>query len=269
VSGKSATRPDSDVVAEAFGADPALVPLLPTILSGLSALGAWPDHVETLLRRHAVLTKDSRVVDLGCGKGVLAVRIARTFHCSVTGLDLFEPFLESARVAAEHAGVTDRCVFEREDIQQVRDSRVESFDLAVLSAVGAGTFGTYADCIASIRRWVGRGGSILIGDGVLRHRLLEDAEFTGYGYYEPKKRAVQELTSCGDTLVDETPVPQATLIEENRRSLEAIREGVERAVRRCPGAREGLERFVQDQRAEMDFLEEHTIELLWLLGRTP
>ncbi len=62
-------RRTQELVAEAFGAAPELLPLLPAIFADFCALGDWPDKVGTVLRESAQLPQEAAVVDLGCGKG--------------------------------------------------------------------------------------------------------------------------------------------------------------------------------------------------------
>jgi 2-polyprenyl-3-methyl-5-hydroxy-6-metoxy-1,4-benzoquinol methylase len=53
------------------------------------------------------------VVDFGCGSGGETVEMARRGARHVTGVDILEPALESARQAARAAGLADRCQFTR------------------------------------------------------------------------------------------------------------------------------------------------------------
>jgi SAM-dependent methyltransferase len=57
--------------------------------------------------------KGKDVVDFGCGSGGETVEMARRGARHVTGVDILEPALESARQAARAAGVADRCDFTR------------------------------------------------------------------------------------------------------------------------------------------------------------
>lgn len=64
--------------------------------------------------RHADLRPGEVVLDLGCGGGIdtllAATRVGPTGRA--IGIDLLEEMCERARVAAEEAGVSDRCLFE-------------------------------------------------------------------------------------------------------------------------------------------------------------
>ena len=66
--------------------------------------------VDRLARAH----QPSRVLDIGCGSGRFAVRLAQQ-GAEVVGLDFAEQMLVLARQAAQQAGVGDRCRFVNAD----------------------------------------------------------------------------------------------------------------------------------------------------------
>jgi S-adenosylmethionine-dependent methyltransferase len=76
-------------------------------------------------------TRWLRALDVGCGTGALAVRLAR-LGVQVTLLDLSEPMLDYAKRAARDAGVTERIGFQRGDACQLADLfEAGSFDVVL------------------------------------------------------------------------------------------------------------------------------------------
>src|SRR5579864_6296130 len=63
-------------------------------------------------------TRSLRALDLGCGTGAIAVRLAR-LGLHVTLLDASAPMLDFAKRAAQEAGVTDRVVLKHGDAAQL------------------------------------------------------------------------------------------------------------------------------------------------------
>jgi SAM-dependent methyltransferase len=59
------------------------------------------------------------VLDFGCGAGEQAIEMAQHGAARVIGLDVRESVLDQARLAAEKAGVADRCVFTTEAKEKV------------------------------------------------------------------------------------------------------------------------------------------------------
>jgi cyclopropane fatty-acyl-phospholipid synthase-like methyltransferase len=225
-------RQTHELVAEAFGAAPELLPLLPALFADFTALGGWPDKVATILRESAQLPQEAAVVDLGCGKGAVSLVLAAELGYRVTGFDLFEPFLEDAASGARAAGVHHLCSFEVADIRD-RAEAVAAFDVAIFAAVGAGLY----------------------------------AKFPGYGYYERHDEALHQLTAHGDVMVREILISSEEFTEQNLRDLESIRRGVQRLSQTHVQHREQLKQFLASQETEYTFLNKHTTEAVWLLRR--
>ena len=262
----SMERKARELVAEAFGAAPELLPLLPAIFEDLLALGGWPDKVATVLRESAQLPREAAVVDLGCGKGAVSLILAAELGYRVTGLDLFKPFLEDAASGARAAGVDHLCSFEVADIRD-RAEDGDVFDVAVFAAVGASLYGDYSDCVAGIRRWTRPNGYMVISDGFLRHPIPHSAKFHGYEYYRPHDETLRQLTAHGDVMVCQILISSEEFAEQNLRDLECIRRQVQNLSQTHSQHREPLKQFLASQEAEYTFLNEHTTEAIWLLRR--
>ena len=57
------------------------------------------------------ITKESKLLDLACGKGMYTVRIAEITGCSYTGVDLAEHYIEECKKWAASHGVTEQGEF--------------------------------------------------------------------------------------------------------------------------------------------------------------
>ncbi len=73
-------------IAGSLDADPVLIPFLPELLADLDELGSSAEQVVGVLAPLA-LPRAARVLELGCGKGVVAVRLASEFGFSVLAVD--------------------------------------------------------------------------------------------------------------------------------------------------------------------------------------
>ncbi len=255
---------DSDrQIAAAFGIEPVLLPVLPELLADVWVLGSWPEYIVHLLRSAATLPEGASVVDLGCGKGAVAIPIARDLSFRVHGIDLFPPFLAEARARAESAGVSELCRFEEGDLRQaVRAGR--RYDVAVLAGVGA--IGDHGRTVWEVRRIVRPGGALVIDDGF----LADDAgpRRPGYEYYRSRGETIRELRSHGDRLIQERLVPAEELKQYNRTNTESIRRRAAELAARRPDLAEALERYLQSEEEECAFLESRTTAAIWLLERS-
>ena len=64
--------------------------------------------------------QSGRIIDVGCGFGGTAIFLAREFpESEVLGIDLSEPLLQLANLAAQKAGLGTRVKFEKGDVHQI------------------------------------------------------------------------------------------------------------------------------------------------------
>jgi len=146
-------------MAQAFDATPELLPFIPELLADLWALGSWLDVIVELLRPLCLPVETTRVLDLGCGKGAVALTLAREFGFQALGVDFFEPFIQEAGERAEEMGVASRCRFICADM---RDALREAsdFDVVIFASVG-GVLGRFDECVAKLRQSVRPGGYVV------------------------------------------------------------------------------------------------------------
>jgi SAM-dependent methyltransferase len=255
-------RQSRQQVADAFGIDLELLPLLPEVLADIWELGSWPERILELLRDYTDLEPGATVLDLGCGKGAVAVTVARELDFEVHGIDLFLPFLEEARRRAEGANLGDRCRFEAGDIRDAVQN-LTGFEVVVLAAVGAGGFGEYSDCLGHLRQTLRPGGYVVIDDGFLVGQAA--SKRVGYEYYRSHQDTVQQLQSRGDRIVQELQISRSELEECNARNMNLIRLRAGEAARENPELAASLERYVESEEAECRFLENETTAAIWLL----
>jgi SAM-dependent methyltransferase len=112
------------------------------------------------------LARGGRVVDLGCGKAELVLRILERHEVSAVGVDLSPYFLAEARQEAAQRVPEAHLELRREDAARA-ELAPESFDLAI--AVGAGgIWERHGDALHALARLVGPGGHVLLGDGYWR-----------------------------------------------------------------------------------------------------
>jgi SAM-dependent methyltransferase len=94
-----------------------------TSVEELAGLDQW--HVEGLvptrrLAELAAVTGGDLVLDAGCGMGGPARYLAKTYGCTVHGLDMTLPYLETADLLTELTGLGDKVHLERGDVTDIR-----------------------------------------------------------------------------------------------------------------------------------------------------
>ncbi len=255
-----AERLAEEMVAYALEIDPELLPYASELLSDLDALGS---DVTTIVAAIADLELEAAtVVDLGSGKGAVAIAIARDLGLSVYGIELFEPFVQIARDAAEAAGVAGRCRFSHGEIGQLAGATAP-VDVAVFAALGD-VLGPLDVTVGIIRRYVRPGGHLVINDCCRREGATES--FPGFENSGTLADTRRLLTAHGDELVAELLEPDNDDHYDNEGSLIAARAA--ELARRRPELGSRLRAFVDSQLAEYEFLGQHTIGVVWVLRRS-
>jgi SAM-dependent methyltransferase len=114
------------------------------------------------------LDETSRVLDLGCGRAELALRIIERFGSTVVAVDHSEFMLDAARERAQWTGVLGKLQLDDSDIRNFA-ADPETFHLTVMLGAG-GIAGGMAGICRQLKEWTRGGGYILIGDGYWRRK---------------------------------------------------------------------------------------------------
>lgn len=86
------------------------------------------------LIKKANIKKGSKVLDVGCGLGKTACRLASELGCKVTGIDIMPKMVEQAKAKAKKAGVTDKVTFMEGDARKLPFADA-SFDTVLVESV--------------------------------------------------------------------------------------------------------------------------------------
>ena len=151
---------------------------MPELLADINVLGADAELIVAALRELGVAGQ-STVVDLGRGKGGVAIAIAASLGCQVIGIELFEPFIAIARRAAEAVGVERLCRFVHGGIGDLAET-LPPADVVVYAALGD-VLGPLDMTMALIRCYARPDGYVIVNDSYLRDG--DAARFPGFEHY--------------------------------------------------------------------------------------
>jgi SAM-dependent methyltransferase len=256
-------RSEEEMIAYALEVTPSLLPYIPELLADLEELGSDAGLVVDVLRELDP-PRGSRVIDLGCGKGATAIKIASELGHHVLGIDLFEPFVDACNESAGAADVAALCEFRQGDILKLVDV-VESADAVIFAALGD-VLGPLDKTVGVIRRFAKPGGLVLVSDGYIRGGASGD--FPCFENYVGHEESIRRLTSCGDCLIREVAEPEAPEGDGGVVESRLIRARAERIAARHPELREELLVYAEEQAAEYLFLRESFVGTLWVLRRS-
>jgi len=112
------------------------------------------------------LEEASRVLDLGCGRAELGLRIIERFGATVVAVDNSSIMLDAARERAEWTGALAKLHLDDVDIRDFQ-ADPETFHLSVMLG-GGGIGGGIVGICKQLKTWTRPGGYVLIGEGYWR-----------------------------------------------------------------------------------------------------
>ena len=249
-------------LAASLETTPELLPYLGELLADLWALGGNPGVVVELLRPLDLALGSTRVLDLACGKGALAIPLASELGFRIDGVDLYPSFVADAKRRAAAAGVGDRCRFEVGDLRRRLRPR-KAYDVVLYASVGV--LGRQDAAVSELRRAVPPGGYLVIDDGFLAGGSPLDR--AGYEIYAGYEETVRSLESHGDRILRQVRIDPRELRRTNRRDTERIRRRAEALCARHPESAGLLRAYVERQEKECAVLEAFFVSAVWLLAR--
>ncbi|WP_184043046.1 methyltransferase domain-containing protein [Roseospira visakhapatnamensis] len=233
---------------------------LPFLLQDLPSLSGDDQDVIDVLKE-AGLPKGCAVLDLGCGRGDITIRLAKAFDAHVTGFEGHTGFVRQARQAAEAAGLSARCRFVAGDLRGAFSEEAR-YDAVLMVAVGP-VLGDMATTVGALRTLTKPGGLIVIGDGYLEHGTPPTDAYVDYA-----DRATTEasLIRFGDTIVarrERSP----TLAAFNDLTLTAVPRRAEDLKAKHPEIAADLDAYVARQIEEVALMDGPVVPVTWALRR--
>jgi len=250
-------------ITEYFDVTRELIPYIPELLADLWALGSSPELIVEWLRPLGLPPNSTHVLDAGCGKGAVAITLAKEFDFQVLGVDFFQPFVSEAKEKARERGVAGLCQFEYADIRDTL-RKTRDFDIVIYAAVD-GVLGEFNQCVGQLRQSIRPGGYMIIDDGFLA--TTTKIEFPGYEHYVSREETLLQLTSHGDTLLREKISSAEDMKALNRRNTKLISKRAEQLAQRHPEIADSFLRYVEQQKRESKILETEMSSAVWLIQK--
>jgi len=237
------------------GESTAIIPYLPYLLQDLWELGAMPNEINNLISSHIPITKDTRILDLACGKGAVSINLAKSFGCRVKGIDIIPEFIDYAEKKAYENGVENLCQFQVEDINQSVTTE-KDYDIVIYAAVGD-VLGDIHDTILKLKDTVVKEGYILIDDA-----------YSNKGNQETYASHQQWLTAFRDTrvkLVAEKTADENGMEAINQYNQACIIKRAQELQAAHPDQADLFAAYIQSQQKEIDDLQGDIAGVVWLL----
>ncbi|MFH0882277.1 MAG: class I SAM-dependent methyltransferase [bacterium] len=146
-------------VLKAMGITQEMAPYLPTLLQDLETLGPPLAALLDLLEG-THLARESRLLDLACGRGDHTLAAVQRFGCSALGVDGFPPFVEIANRRARDLDLSNRCRFLVDDLLNP-DHDWGKADITLFLSVGL-IWGDWLSTLRALRTTLAPGGCLVV-----------------------------------------------------------------------------------------------------------
>ena len=230
----------------------ALFPHLPYILQDSWEIGTPPEAVINIIQKHCPVetghAPSLQILDLGCGKGAVSVKVAATLKCNCYGIDGISEFIEICKAKAQEYDVETLCRFEVGDIREKIET-LDKFDVIILGAIGQ-AFGDYYATLSTLSEHLTPNGIIIINDA-----YADDTIECKHPLVLHLQDLLRQTQQAGMELIDEcTDAPTNYAAE-----YENLQKRCKELMIKYPEKASLFERYAHSQVDEYDALENRMI----------
>ncbi|MCL2520948.1 MAG: class I SAM-dependent methyltransferase [Spirochaetaceae bacterium] len=245
-----------------------LLPFLPYLLQDFWTLGSEPKVMAQLLKDYANLPPQAKVLELACGKGAVAIKIAQELQVKVKGIDIIIAFTEVAAQKACEYKVDNLCRFTVDDINEAVQTE-RDYDVVILGGVGSDVLGGPAQTLSKLKAPLKAGGYILIDEVYLNANAKHtDLQYDKNEYlYENEWLAL--FKEAGLQLV-KTILASDIEASENLdkvTGMAAITQRANELMLKYPAEKELFASYIRSQQAEYNDLDDSLVGVAWLLKK--
>jgi ubiquinone/menaquinone biosynthesis C-methylase UbiE len=249
------------IVKSLDGLEFGLFPYLSYLLQDLWEIGASPDIIIELLKKNKLVTKESKILDLGCGKGAVLIKMIKEFGCEGYGIDALPEFIEEANKYAKKNKVEKNCVFKIGDIRRLVDD-LKGYDVVILGSIGP-VFGDIKTTLLKINKCIKDDGLVILDDGY----LSEDSQLKSPIYIK-ESDTLKQFDSAKMKVVDQIKLSSDMIRKSNTKIYSQIHKRSLEMMKDYPEDQSIFEGYLKSQEEENDLLENHITCVTWLLKKT-
>ncbi len=244
------------------GSDKELFPFLPYILQDIWEIGADPDTIINIIRKHYKHYADINILDLGCGKGAVSVKLSATLGCSCHGIDAIPEFIAYANQKANEYKVAHLCNFETGDIRE-RIQHLSGYDSIILGAIGP-VFGDYYATLTRLADCLNDQGIIIIDDA-----YIEDNSDFSHPLIYKQNTILQHIDQSGMELVDIQSFDKEQIRVADDFIYHHLKNRCDELIQKHPDKKHLFENYVKKQEFEIDVLMNKVIATTMVIRKKP
>lgn len=227
--------------------DTAIVPFLPYIFQDWWELGTPSETVLKIIQNHYKTYSNLQILDLGCGKGAVSVKLAKALNCKCYGIDGIPEFIAEAKEKAKEYGVDTLCRFEVGDVRE-KIEELDTFDVFIFGATGP-IFDNYYTALTALSEHLTDEGIIVIEEA-----YIDDISTFQHPPLVTRTALLKQFEEAGMKLIDET-VGKHSEFADSAEDMKSITKRCNELKIKFPEKSLLFENYVQNQASEYDVLE--------------
>lgn len=239
---------EESVISALDGTDAEIYAHLPYILQDLWEIGTSPEIVIELVKKHSTNYHNLKILDLGCGKGAVSIKLADSLGCNCYGIDAIQEFINYARFKAEELKVDSLCKFETGDIR-ILVNELSGFDVIILGAIGP-VLGDYFTTLNKLSGCMNENAVIIIDDG-----YIEDGSKFTHPLIFKKTDIKQQIEKTDMRLIDSVIVDPDKLSAADDHAYNCIKNRCKELIAKYPHNTCLFENYLNKQAEENNVLE--------------
>ncbi len=243
---------EESVVIAMDGSDKELFPFLPYILQDIWEIGTDPDAIIKLIRKYCNNFTELKVLDLGCGKGAVSVKVSQTLGCTCYGIDAIPEFVKFAQQKAIEYKVSHLCIFEIGDIREkVKD--LSGYDVVILGAIGP-VFGNYFSTLSTLKKRINENGIFIIDDAYIN----DNSDFSHPLMFK-KSEILKQIEKTGMELVENDIMDREDIVDSADFIFDNLKKRCQELIKKYPNKQKLFLDYIRKQEIENDVLENKVI----------
>jgi cyclopropane fatty-acyl-phospholipid synthase-like methyltransferase len=239
---------EESVVMAMDGTDLELFHYLPYIMQDLWEIGSDPEAIISVIEKHTSNHSKLKVLDLGCGKGVVSIKLAHKLNCKCVGIDAVKEFIDEANKKAEEYNVESLCEFITGDIR-LKVNEFSDMDIIILGAIGP-VFGDYYHTLSIIKKSLNKNGLIILDDC-----YIEDNSDYTHPLIQKRELDLKQISDAEMDLIDELIIQNDEIKESNDYIFKNLEMRCNELIEKYPDKKELFLKYIQQQEDENEVLE--------------
>jgi len=228
--------------------DDSIIKYIPYLLKDLWELGGCNKVILDLVKKHQLISKNSQVIDLCCGKGSAIIALATNYSGFYYGVDIIKEFIQEGKEKIKDIDLKGNVTLIADDISNIinQDSK---YDL-IIFGYDTEILGTIKESLDKIQKIKTKNGSIIF-ETVYKIDDYDDNNFP------TKKMLEKEINNCNLSIKDMIVWEQDYLISMNIENNIKIKKRVDELINFEPDKKQLFLEFYENQLKESNILDNY------------